>query len=221
MKKLGLLLSILVLVSCAPQPTPDLKATETAIAYSIVATLTAQVPSPTSTPVATATLSATSIPTATPKPTATPQPTLTPTSTPEPTPTNTPEATDTPEPTPTPPFEKWTSEQVIKAFKAAGLEAEEIRPMTKDDYGMAPMTAVEGTRFLIPSLCSDCGGRVFSFASPEDLEMMKAYYVELGRVSAIFFSWVFVKDNILVQINGDLPEEKAKQYEAALDAMGR
>jgi len=93
--------------------------------------------------------------------------------------------------------------------------------MTKDDYGMAPMTAVEGIRFLIPSLCPDCGGRVLSFASPEDLEMTKAYYVELGRASAIFFSWVFVKDNILVQINGDLPEERAKQYEVALGAIGR
>lgn len=93
--------------------------------------------------------------------------------------------------------------------------------MTKDDYGLAPMTAVEGMRFLIPSLCPDCGGRVLSFASSEDLEVTKAYYAELGRASAIFFSWVFVKDNILVQINGDLPEEKAKQYEAVLDAMER
>jgi len=110
---------------------------------------------------------------------------------------------------------------VIEAFKDAGLEVEGARPMTKDDYGIAPMTAVEGTRFLIPSLCLDCGGRVFNFASPEDLEVTKAYYVELGRASAMFFSWVFVKDNILVQINGDLPEEKAKQYEATLNAMGR
>ena len=62
---------------------------------------------------------------------------------------------------------------------------------------------------------------LFNFASPEDLEVTKAYYVELGRASAIFFSWVFVKDNILVQINGDLPEERAKQYEVALGAIGR
>jgi len=93
--------------------------------------------------------------------------------------------------------------------------------MTKDDYGLAPMTAVEGTRFLIPSLCPDCGGRALSFASPQNLEVTKVYYVELGQASAMFFSWVFVKDNILVQINGDLPEEKAKQYEVALNAIGR
>lgn len=88
--------------------------------------------------------------------------------------------------------------------------------MTKDDYGMAPMAAVEGTHFLIPSLCSDCGGRILSFAAQPDLDMTKAYYDSLGKSSAAFFSWTFVKDNILVQINGDLPEAKARKYESAL-----
>ena len=74
MKKLGLLISVLVLVSCAPQPTPDLKATETAIAHNVLATLTAQVPTPTLTPEATDTPE----PTSTPKPTSTPEATATP-----------------------------------------------------------------------------------------------------------------------------------------------
>jgi hypothetical protein len=43
--------------------------------------------------------------------------------------------------------------------------------------------------------------------------------VKLGKENAAFFSWVFVKDNILVQINGNLPEEQAKKYEAALNAL--
>jgi len=146
--------------------------------------------------------------------TATPQPaTLTPR------PTSTPEPTDTPELVSA--FQTWTSDQAIEAFEAATLEVEGVRPMTVDDYGPAPMTAVEGTRFLIPSLCEGCGGRVFSFASQKDLEAMEHYYVELGRATAWLFSWVFVKDNIVVQINGTLPEEQARQYEAALNAMGQ
>lgn len=136
--------------------------------------------------------------------------------------TSTPEPpTLTPEPSPTPTFQRWTSRDVVEAFKSASLEVEEARPMTKDDYGMAPMRAIEGTRFLIPSLCSDCGGRIFSFSSQEDLNLTKTYYEELGKSSAMFFSWVFVKDNILVQINGDLPEEQAKKYEAALNSLGQ
>lgn len=125
----------------------------------------------------------------------------------------------TPEPYPTSTFQRWTSADVVVIFKSASLEVEEARPLTEDDCGVAPMRAIEGTRFLIPSLCSDCSGRIFSFSSQEDLDLTKAYYEELGKNSAMFFSWVFVKDNILVQINGDLPEEKAKQYEAALDSL--
>jgi hypothetical protein len=40
------------------------------------------------------------------------------------------------------------------------------------------------------------------------------------NLRAAFFSRVFVKDNILVQINGDLPETKANQYQAALNKLG-
>jgi hypothetical protein len=112
-----------------------------------------------------------------------------------------------------------TSQDVADAFVSAGLEAEETRPLTKDDLGMAPMTMTEGTRFLIPSLCEDCGGRIMTFANTTDRDAVKTYYDELGRSSALFFSWVFVKDNILVQINGDLPEEQARQYESVLNSL--
>lgn len=91
--------------------------------------------------------------------------------------------------------------------------------MTKDDYGIAPMRAVEGTRFLIPSMCSDCGGRVFAFANQEDLDLTKQFYIEMGKASALAFSWTFEKDNILVQINGDLPEDEARAYESAINGM--
>jgi len=127
--------------------------------------------------------------------------------------------TPTPEASPTPEFIKWSTTDAAEAIAAAGLEFEDARPMTKDDYGLAPLTAVEGVRFLVPSLCADCGGRLYSFASQADLRLMEDYYVKLGRASAMFFSWVFVKDNILIQINGDLPEEIARQYEAALQDM--
>lgn len=134
------------------------------------------------------------------------------TATPEP-------STPTPEPTSTPVYVKWNSQQVVDAFKSAGLEAESTYAMTKDDYGMAPMVAIEGSRFIIPSLCADCGGRIFSFNNPDDLAVTKSYYEDLAKSSAMFFSWVFEKDNILVQINGDLPEEKALQYKEVLNGL--
>ena len=44
-------------------------------------------------------------------------------------------------------------------------------------------------------------------------------YKELGQASAAFFSWLFIRDNVLVQINGDLPEDRARQYEEALATL--
>lgn len=190
-----MVVALLLMVGCGGKPaaTPDLVATEVAVQRAAAATLTAEAPAQADT----------EIPVVTPEPENTVMPMDTPSSAPSP--------IDT--------FQKWRSPQVVNAFQGAGLEAENPRTMTKDDYGMAPMTAVEGTRFLIPSLGQDSGGRILSFAAQQDLDLMRQYYVELGRSSALFFSWVFVSDNVLVQINGDLPEDKAMQYEAALIAM--
>lgn len=110
---------------------------------------------------------------------------------------------------------KITPQKVIDSFKAAGLEAENPTRMIPDDYGIAPI-ADEGIHFFIPSLCSDCGGRVFYCKDINQLMNIKEYYDRLGKASALFFSWVFVSGNILVQINGDLPEEQAHKYELIL-----
>lgn len=130
------------------------------------------------------------------------------------------EVTSTPiPPSPTPVFEVWTIENAQDVIISAGLEFDSPRKMTKDDYGMAPLTAKEGVRFFIPSLCSECGGRLLTFSTIEGLNSVYGYYDELGKQSAMFFSWVFTKDNVLIQINGDLSEAKALEYQAALNNL--
>jgi hypothetical protein len=148
----------------------------------------------------------------------TPQPTYTPlpTYTPYPTMTASPTMPTLALPTAS---ARHTTAQVIAAFKAAGLEAENPTAMGPGDFGLAPMTTDRAVHFLVPSLCGDCGGRVFDFDKLEDLNVTKTYYVELGRGSAAFYSWVFVKDNILVQINGELPEDQARKYEVVLKGL--
>lgn len=121
--------------------------------------------------------------------------------------------------TPTPIFSVWGAEDVQTAILSAGLEYSDPREMTADDYGMAPMVADEAVRFLIPSLCADCGGRTFILSSQADLDSLAEYYNELSKASAMFFSWVFVKDNVLIQLNGSLPEETALKYQSALESM--
>lgn len=131
------------------------------------------------------------------------------------------EITSTPVPaTATPrPFRVWTNAQVIEAFRAAGLEIGEVSPMTEADYGLNPSRAEAAARFTIPSLCPDCGGRVFDYADAAQLEIGRGYFVTLGENNKLYFSWTFVRDNILVQINGTLPESRAREYEKALNEM--
>ena len=65
---------------------------------------------------------------------------------------------------------------------------------------------------------SIAGGRVF--AGPDaDLKRLETYYVELGKASGAFYSHVYRRDNVLVQINGKLKDEQATKYEAALKGM--
>jgi len=116
-------------------------------------------------------------------------------------------------------FAKWSKDDAVTVFKDAGLEVDSVTEMTKDDYGMAPMKAEKGVRFLIPSLGDDKGGRILVYDNEDDLKEIKAYYDDLGKGSAILFSWTAVKDNILIQINGDLPEEKYKKYKKALGSL--
>lgn len=136
------------------------------------------------------------------------------TSTPAPTSTTAPTATKVANTT-----KSYTTAQVVAAFKAAGLEAENSRPMTPADYGLAPLVAVEGTRFFIPSLGAEAGGRAMSFNTLDDMNRVKKYYDDLARSSAALFSWVFLNGNILIQINGTLPENKARLYESTLNAL--
>jgi len=116
-------------------------------------------------------------------------------------------------------YQKWQTSQVIDAFKNAGLEAEAPRPMSDEDYGVAPVVAEEATRFFIPSCGDDCGGRIFSFSDSDSLFKVKFYYTKMSEGSTLFFCWVFEKDNILLQLDGDLPEEKANLYGEVLKSI--
>jgi hypothetical protein len=117
-----------------------------------------------------------------------------------------------------PPPKPTNADAVLAAFKAAGLEAESPKAMTRKDYGLAPYVC-KGIRFLIPSLGEDAGGRAFFCPRKGDGDKLAKYYNSLGEQSAILFSHVFQQPPYLVQINGDLPDEQAAKYEEALAAL--
>jgi len=112
-------------------------------------------------------------------------------------------------------FNKWKVAQVESAFQSARLELATPRTMTNDDYGSVPRVAKEGVRFFIPSLGGQKGGRIYSFATAKDLQTVQQYYASQSGTPP----WIFIKDNILVQIHSDLSESRANQYKNALNTF--
>lgn len=115
------------------------------------------------------------------------------------------------------------SKDVVRAFQSADLEAEDARRMTSEDFGCcAPRLTRDATRFFIPSLGEDNGGRAFVFQHMRDLRATRAFYDAFGDdPDDPFFSWTFVNRGrlVLVQINGELPSKAAKRYKRVVAGL--
>lgn len=111
---------------------------------------------------------------------------------------------------------KLTSDDVIQAFKDAGLEVGDVTEMDKKEFGNI---REEGKRILIPSLGDDSGGRLFLFDKEKDLETTKAYYDELGKSGPMFFSHTYKSGLFLFQMNGDMEDVEFAKYEKAMDEV--
>jgi|GEM_PF-2482860 len=119
----------------------------------------------------------------------------------------------------TPPPKPTTPDAVVAAFKAAGLEAESPVPLARTDYGKAPFVC-KGVRFEMPSLSEDSAGRAFYCARKADRDRLARYYTSLGQQNPELFWHVFVSPPYVVQLSGDLADEQAAKYEAALMQIG-
>jgi hypothetical protein len=107
-------------------------------------------------------------------------------------------------------YREPTAEEVIQALRDEGLEVGETRQVDREgDRSFVPKTYKEQVSFTVPSQGERVGGRVFTFESPEDLEQVREHYEGFGE---LFSSYVYVKNKVLVQISGSMPEEQAERY---------
>ena len=114
----------------------------------------------------------------------------------------------------------WTnqpsSEEVIQAFRDEGLEVGESYPVEQEpgwDELPVPKTYREATRFEIPSLGEDSGGRVFVFESRRDLSDVHDFYENLPEGLR---PHLYVEDGVLLQLNNQLPASEARKYRDVL-----
>lgn len=107
-----------------------------------------------------------------------------------------------------------TADDLIQAFKDAGLEVGDVVEMDKKEFGNVRK---EGKRVLVPSLGEDAGGRLMSFNKKKDLEETKSYYDDLGKSGPMFFSHTHQSGLFLLQMNGDMEDEEFEKYVVVMD----
>lgn len=108
------------------------------------------------------------------------------------------------------------AQDVVTAFRAAGLPAHIVRSATKEERdGLFAFVQADALRFRISEREGEMG-MVLVFKNANDLQRMHKYYLGLNRALPRFKSWLFVKDNILLQINHEVPESTAREYADAL-----
>ncbi len=131
----------------------------------------------------------------------------------------TPSPTRTPLPTLTPTaiFLRRSGEQIVRAIQFARLDIEDVHPLNPEDNNLFTPGMGQGFSFATPSLCAGCVGTIFSFNDRTALERAKLYFTDTSATNqAELSSWVFVKDNILLQLDARLSEADAKAYGAVL-----
>jgi hypothetical protein len=111
-----------------------------------------------------------------------------------------------------------SSEEVVLAFEEVGLEVGDFYPVEWERAfarSPVPKTYEEGTRFEIPSMGKNEGGRVFVFESKEDLRVVRRYYEQIERMPVFgpaLHSHLYEDGLVLLQINGELPKTDADRY---------
>ena len=117
------------------------------------------------------------------------------------------------------PVAAWRASDVLRSLQATGLDVEAIPGGKKnDELGMS--VHADEIRFRTHAGTILVGGIILAFDSQDELIQMMNYYRTLGQALPAAKSWVFSRDNVLIQINGDLPAEQAKRFEEALGSIG-
>ena len=108
-----------------------------------------------------------------------------------------------------------SSQDVVDAFEEEGLEVGKSYPLEEDEGWQAfehPTNYEDGTRFEIPSLGRDAGGRVFTFDSEEDLNEMRDFYEGMTKETPSVSSHLYQEGLVLLQMNGDVGKAQAEGY---------
>ena len=111
-------------------------------------------------------------------------------------------------------------DDIIETFTKQSLVVYNPRDMTKEDFGIAPMSATSAKIFSLVKTDNEDdqrNARLLTFDNLDDLKATKQYYDDLGKDSAMLFSYTAVNEDdlVLMQFNGQLSQDLVEKYAKA------
>lgn len=125
------------------------------------------------------------------------------------------------QPTATPiPFDRYSAQDVFNAFARAGLQIQNPEKATTVLGRGAPTEFRDRYLFEVPRI-APAGGQVIEFANQTELQAWQDYIQQLSSNSATRRDviYVYVKGNIMLQLNANLTAQEANAYRDALEGM--
>ena len=112
----------------------------------------------------------------------------------------------------------WLAREIIKSFNENGLIDEKAKQEKGIELSGLPAKTNESIGFLVSFNEKKLKGCVFEFDKKKNIKMVLDHYLDLNRNNELH-TWSLVKDNILVVIDGDMPEKEIQEYRAVLAGM--
>ncbi|MEP7294178.1 MAG: hypothetical protein ABI835_20490 [Chloroflexota bacterium] len=118
------------------------------------------------------------------------------------------------------PFQRLSAEAVFNAFARAGLQMQNPEKNTDVQGRGAPTEFSDRYLFEIPRI-APAGGQVIVFANADQLQAWQDYIERLRGDSSTRRDvvYVYVKDNIMLQLSASLTNQEASAYRDALMAL--
>jgi hypothetical protein len=117
------------------------------------------------------------------------------------------------------PAAHWTTNQVVDAFRQAGLPVDQVHVPDAGE-GLPATSGTEAVAFHISHPSGEATGYIFSLPSSTAAEQLRQSSASVPQPAASgFAALTFTHDNIYVMVFGRLPEATLRQYEDALNAL--
>jgi hypothetical protein len=118
------------------------------------------------------------------------------------------------------PFARHTGQDVLNQLAGAGLSVQ--NPQRDINVGRGTPSSFKDRYTFEIDTVAPAGGQVLVFDTPEALAEWQAY-IEHERSDSLTrrgWSYVYVHNNVILQVNADLTPDVARTYRDALETLG-